>query len=118
MQVMISALINTFYLLTRLLSMVPAFCLMHGLIRRYSRTLQEHSPSKNWWIGVCADVSKTLGIYVVAVSFFVLLFTPLGLGLIFYFICYWFIINRVFILLLTPEHEVQIIKIKSCYLGS
>ncbi|GEM_PF-268190 len=115
---MISVLINTFYLLTRLLSMVPAFCLMHGLIRRYSRTLPEHLPSKNWWLGVCADVSKTLGIHVVAVRFFVLLFTPLGLGLIFYFIYYGFIIDRVSILLLTPEYEVQITKIKSCYLGS
>ena len=64
------------------------------------------------------DLSKTLGIHVVAVRFFVLLFKPLGLGLIFYFIYYWFIINKVFIPLLTPEHEIQITKIKSYYFGS
>jgi len=53
-----------------------------------------------------------------AVRFFVLLYTPLGLGMIFYFIYYWFIINRVSIPLLTPEHEIQITKIKSYYIGS
>jgi len=115
---MISALINTFYLLIGLLSMVPEFCLIHGLIRRYSRTLPGYPSIKKWRCGVCADLSKKLGIHVVSVRFFVLLFTPLGLGLIFYFIYYWFIINRVSILLLNPEHEVQIIKIKSCYQGS
>ena len=115
---MISVLINTFYHLIGLLSMVPAFCIMHGLIRRYRGTLPEHPSSKFWWLGVCADLSKTLGIHVVAVRFFVLLYTPLGLGLIFYFIYYWFIINRVSIPLLTPEHEIQITKIKSYYFGS
>ena len=115
---MIYVLINTFYLLIGLLSMVPIFCIMHGLIRRYRGTLPGHPSSKIWWLGVCADLSKTLGIHVVAVRFFVLLFTPLGLGLIFYFIYYGFIIDRVSILLLTPEYEVQITKIKSCYLGS
>nr|ADI18003.1 hypothetical protein [uncultured delta proteobacterium HF0200_19J16] len=98
--------------------MVPVFCIMHGLIRRYMGTLPEHIPSKNWWLGVCAEVSKTFGIPVVAVRFYILLYTPLGLGLIFYFIYYWFIINRVFIALLTPEHEIQIKKIKSYYFGS
>ena len=91
---------------------------MHGLIRRYRGTLPEHLPIKNWWLGVCADVSKTLAIPVGAVRFFALLYTPLGLGLIFYFIYYWFIIKRVFIPLLTPEHEIQITKIKSYYFGS
>ena len=81
-------------------------------------TLPEHPLSKNWWLGVCADVSKMLDIPVGAVMVFVLLYTPLGLGMIFYFIYYWFIINRASILLLTPEHEAQIIKIKSYYLGS
>ncbi|MCH2281035.1 MAG: PspC domain-containing protein, partial [SAR324 cluster bacterium] len=110
---MISTLINTFYLLIGLISMVPAFCIIHGLIRRYRGTLTEHQPSKYWWLGVCAEVSKNLGIHVVAVRFFVLLYTPLGLGLIFYFIYYWFIINRVSIPQLTPEHEIQITKINS-----
>ena len=98
--------------------MVPAFCIMHGLIRRYRRTLQEHLPSKNRWLEVCADVSKTLGTPAVPVRIYVLLYIPLGLGLIFYFIYYWLIINRVFIPLLTPEHEIQITKIKSYYFGS
>ena len=98
--------------------MVPAFCIMHGLIRRYRGTLPEHLPSKNWRLGVSADVSKTLGIPVVADRFYVLLYIPLGLGLIFYFIHYWFIKNRVSIPLLTPEHEIQITKIKSYYFGS
>ena len=98
--------------------MVPAFCIMHGLIRRYRGTLPEHLPSKNWWLGVCADVSKTLGIPVVAVRFYVLLYIPLGLGMIFYSIYYWVIINRVSIPLLTPEHEIQITKYKSYYFGS
>ena len=98
--------------------MVPAFCIIHGLIWRYRGTLPEHPSSKIWWLGVCADLSKTLGIHVVAVRFFVLLYAPLGLGLIFYFIYYWFIINRVSIPLLTPEHEIQITKIKSYYFGS
>jgi len=115
---MISVLINIFYHLIGLLSMVPAFCIMHGLIRSYRGTLPEHQSSKIWWLGVCADLSKTLGIHVVAIRFFVLLNTLLGLGLIFYFIYHWFIINRVSIPLLTPEHEVQIIKIKSCHLCS
>jgi len=91
---------------------------MHGLIRRYRGTLPENLPSKNWRIGVCADVSKTLGIPVVAVRFYVLLYIPLGLGLIFYFIYYWFIINRVPIPLLAPEHEIPITKFKSYYFGS
>ena len=113
-------MINTFYfyLLIGLLSVVSAFCIMRGLIRRYMGTLPEHLPSKNWWLGVCADVSKTLGIPLVAVRFYVPLYIPLGLGLIFYFIYYWFIINRVSIPLLTPEHEIQITKIKSYYFGS
>jgi len=115
---MISAIINTFYLLIGLLSMVPAFCIMHGLIRRYRETLPEHPSSKFWRLGVCADLSKTLGKHVVAVRFFVMLYTPIGSGMIFFPIYYWVIINRVFISILTPEHEVQIIKIKSCYLGS
>jgi len=115
---MISALINTFYLLVVLFSMVHAFCIMHGLILRYRGTLPEHPSSKIWWLGVCADLSKTLGIHVVAVRFFVILYILLGLGLIFYFIYYWLVINRVSSPPLTPEHEVQIIKIKSCYLGS
>jgi len=80
--------------------------------------LPEHPPSKNWWLGVSADVSKTFGIPVIAVRFFVLLYTPLGIGLIFYFIYYWFFINRVSIPPLTPEDEIQISKIKSCYFGS
>ncbi|MDC0229703.1 hypothetical protein OAK48_01895 [Deltaproteobacteria bacterium] len=98
--------------------MVPAFCIMHGLIWRYRGTLLEHLPSKNWWFRVCADVSKSIGVPVVAVKFYVLLYISLGVGLIFYFINYWFIINRVSILLLTPEHEIQITKIKSYYFGS
>ena len=98
--------------------MVSAFSIMHGLIRRYRWTLQVHPPSKNWWLGLCADVTKTLGKPVVAVRFYFLLYTPLGLGLIFYFIYYWFIINRVSIPLLTPEYEIQITKIKSYYFGS
>jgi len=98
--------------------MVITFCILHGLIRRYSGTLLEHLSSKIWWIGVCADLSKTLGIHVVTISYFVMLYTPLGLGLIFYFIYYCFIINRVSILTLTPEHKVQILKIKSYYFGS
>ena len=98
--------------------MIFAFWILHGLIRRYRGTLQGHPLSKTWWLGVCADVSKTLAIPVVAISFYVLLYTPLGLGLIFYFIYYWFIINRVSIPLLTPEHEIQITKIKSYYFGS
>ncbi len=98
--------------------MVPAFCIIHGLILRYRATLPGHLLSKNWWIGVCADASKMLGITVVAVKFFVLLYTPLGLGLIFYFIYYWFFKNSVSIPLLTPEHEIQITKIKSYYFGS
>ena len=98
--------------------MVITFCILHGLIRRYSGTLLGHLSSKIWWIGVCADLSKTLGIHVVTISYFVMLYTPLGLGLIFYFIYYCFITNRVSILTLTPEHKVQILKIKSYYFGS
>jgi len=98
--------------------MVPAFCIIHGLIRRYRGTLPEHLPSKNWWLGVCANASKTLGIPVVAVRFYLLLYAPLCLGMIFYFIYYWFIINRISIPLLTPEHEIQIKRIKSYYFGS
>jgi len=91
---------------------------MHELIRRYRGTLPEHLPSKNWWLGVCADVSKTLGIHVITVRFYLMLYIPLGLGLFFYSIYSWFIINRVFIPLLTPEHEIQITKIKSYFFGS
>jgi len=115
---MISALIDTFYLLIGLLSMIHAFFMVYGLIRRNNRTLPEHPSSKIWWLGVCADLSKTLDINVVAIRFFVLLYTPLGLGLIFYLINYWIIINRVSIPLLTPEREIQITKIKSYYFGS
>ena len=115
---MISALISTSLFVFGLLSMVPAFCIMHGLILRYRGTLPEHPLSKNWWLGVCADVSKTLAIPEGAVRFFVMLYTPLGLGMIFYFIYYWIIINRVSIPLLTPEHEIQITKIKSYNFGS
>ena len=115
-----STLINTFYfyLLIGLLSMMFAFWIMHGLIRRYRGKLPEHPLSKNWWLGVFADVSKTLDIPVDAVRFFILLYTPLGLGLFIYFIYYWFIINRVSITLLTPEHKIRITKIKSYYFGS
>ena len=107
-----------FYLLIVLLSIVPAFCNMHGLIWRYRGKLLEHLPSKKWRLGFCADVSKTLGIPAVAVRFYVLLYILLGLGLIFYLINYWIIINRVSIPLLTPEREIQITKIKSYYFGS
>ena len=81
-------------------------------------TLPEHLPSKNWWLGVCADVSKKLIIPAVAVRFYVLLYIRLGLGLIFYIIYYWLIINRVFIPLLTLWQEIQVTKIKSYYFGS
>ena len=81
-------------------------------------TLPEHLPSKNWWLGVCADVSKKLIIPAVAVRFYVLLYIPLGLGLILYFFYYWFIINRVSIPLFIPEHVIQITKIKSYNFGS
>jgi len=81
-------------------------------------TLPEHPLNKIWWLGVYAELSKKLGIHVVTVRFFVPLYTPIGLGLIFCFIYYWFIINRVSIPLLTPEYELHIIKIKSYYLGS
>jgi len=91
---------------------------MHGLIGRYRGALPKHLPIKIWWLGVCADLSQTLCIPVVAVRFYVLLYIQLGLGLIFYFIYYWFIINRVLFPLLTPEHEIQITKIKSYYFGS
>jgi len=80
--------------------------------------LPEHPSSKIWWIGFWANLSKTLVIYVVAVRFFVLLYTQLGLGMIFCFIYYWFFINRVSIPLLTPEHKKQITKIISYYFGS
>jgi phage shock protein PspC (stress-responsive transcriptional regulator) len=98
--------------------MVPVFCIMDGLIWRYWWTLPEHLPIKNWWLGICVDVSKTLGISVYAVRFYVMLYTPLGFGLTFYLIYYWFIINRVPIPFLTTEHEIQITKIKSYYFGS
>jgi phage shock protein PspC (stress-responsive transcriptional regulator) len=91
---------------------------MHGLIRRYRGILPEHKPIKNWWLGVCAYVSKTLGIPVIVVRFFVLPYGSLGLGLIFNFIYYWFIKNIVYITPLTQEDEIQSIKIKSCYFGS
>jgi len=115
---MISAIINIFYLLIDSLSMMSELCIMHVPIMRYRGTLPENPSRKIWWLGVCADLSKMLGIHLVAVKFFVLLYKPLGLGRIFYFIYYSFIKNSVFIPQLTPEHEVQIIKIKSCYLGS
>jgi len=86
---------------------------MHGLLWRYIGTFPEHSSSKIWWLGVCDYLSKALGIHFVAVRFFVLLYKLLALGLIFYFIYYWLIIKRVSIPLLTPEHEIQITKIKS-----
>jgi len=113
-------MINTFYfyLLIGLISAVLAFWIMLGLFRRYMGTLPEHPLNKNWWLGVCADVSKTLGILMVAVRFYVILYIQLGLGLFFYFIYSLFIINRVVIPLLTPEHEIQITKIKSYYFGS
>ena len=98
--------------------MVINFCILHGLNRRYSRTLLEHLSSKIWWIGVCAYLSKTLGIHVFTISYFVMLYTPLGLGLIFYLIYYWIIINKVSIPLLTPEREIQITKINSYYFDS
>ena len=63
-------------------------------------------------------LGKKLGIPVIAVRFFVLLFTPLDLGLIFYLIYYLFITNRVSIPPLTPEGEIQLTKIKICYFGS
>ena len=97
--------------------MVPAICIMYGLVWRYRETFPEHLPSKNWWFGVCADVSKTLGIHLIEVKFFVLLYTLLGLGRLFYFIYYGFNINRVSISPLTPEDEIQVTKIKSCYCG-
>jgi len=92
--------------------------MMHGIIRRYRITIPEHLPRKNWCLGSCTDVSKMLGIPVVAVRFYILLYTPLGLVLIFYSIYYWFIINRVSFSLLTSEHEIQITKILSYYFGS
>jgi len=91
---------------------------MHRLIRRYRVTIPKHPLSKNWWFGVCADVSKILAIAVRAVRLFVLLYTPIELGLIFYFIYYWFIKNRVSSTPFVPEYEIQISKIKSSYFGS
>jgi len=91
---------------------------MHVLIIRYRGTIPGYIPSKNCWLGVCADLSKTLDIPVVVVRFYILFYTTLGLGLIFYFIYYCFIINRVSIPLLTPKHEIQITKIKIYYFGS
>ena len=91
---------------------------MHVIIIRYRRIIPGNIPSKNCWLGVCADLSKTLDIPVVVVRFYILLYKPFGLGLIFYFIYYCFILKRVPIPLLTPKQEIQITKIKIYYFGS
>ena len=48
----------------------------------------ERPKQRKWWFGVCADFSETVGIPFSIVRLFVLLYIPVRLGPVFYFIYY------------------------------
>jgi len=77
---------NLSFLLVGLSSLFFALWTAYGLYRRYKGTLPERPAQRKRWFGVCADFSETVGIPVSIVRFFVLFYTPVGLGPVFYFI--------------------------------
>jgi len=79
---------NLSFLLVGLSSLFFALWTAYGLYRRYKGTLPERPAQRKRWFGVCADFSETVGIPVSIVRFFVLFYTPVGLGPVFYFIYY------------------------------
>jgi len=109
---------NFSFLLVGLSSLTFALWTAYGLYRRYNGTLPERPKQRKWWFGVCVDFSETVGIPVSIVRFFVLFYTPVGLGPVFYFIYYLVIRNKEPIPLKSPERNLQISKIESHYFGS
>ena len=109
---------NFSFLLVGLSSLTFALWTAYGLYRRYKGTIPERPKQRKWWYGVCADFSETVGIPVSIVRFFVLFYTPVGLGPVFYFIYYLVIRNKEPIPLKSPERNLQISKIESHYFGS
>jgi len=109
---------NFSFLLIGLSSLIFALWTAYGLYRRYKGTLPERPKQRKWWYGVCADFSETVGIPVSIVRLFVLFYTPVGLGPVFYFIYYLVIRNKEPIPLKSPERNLQISKIESHYFGS
>ncbi len=78
----------------------------------------ERPKQRKWWFGVCADFSEKEDIPVSIVRLFVLLYIPVRLGPVFYFIYYWVIRNREPLPLKSLERDLQISKIKIHYYGS
>ena len=109
---------NLSFFLVGLSSLLFALWAAYGLYRRYKGTLPERPAQRKRWFGVCADFSETVGIPVSIVRFFVLFYTPVGLGPVFYFIYYLVIRNKEPIPLKSPEPNLQISKIESHYFGS
>ncbi len=95
-----------------------AFWTASGLYRRHAGNLPESPVQQKRWLGVCADFSTTVGIPVGFIRFIILLYTPVGLGPVFYFIYYLVIRNKEPIPLKSPERNLQISKIESHYFGS
>ena len=74
---------NISFLLVGLSSLLFALWTAYGLYRRYKGTLPERPAKQKKWFGVCVDFSETVGIPVSIIKFFVLVYTPVGLGPVF-----------------------------------
>jgi phage shock protein PspC (stress-responsive transcriptional regulator) len=109
---------NYLLLLIGLLSLIFAFWTAYGLYRRHAGNLPESPVQQKRWLGVCADFSTTVGIPVGFVRFIILLYTPVGLGAVFYFIYYFAIRKPATLPPTIPERELQITKIESHYYRS
>jgi len=72
-----------------LLSFLFALWILAGLYRRFRGIIPDRPLPSSLWLGVCADVSLYLEIPVVVIRCFVLLYTPLLFGILFYFVYYW-----------------------------
>ena len=113
-----NVLMNYFLLLIGLVSLIFSFWTAYGLYCRHTGTLPERQANRNWWLGVCADFSKTVGIPVSFVRFIILLYSTIGVGVVFYLIYHVIIRNRKVLPPVIPERELQITKIESHYYRS
>ena len=113
-----SVLMNYIFLAIGLPSLFFAILTASGLYRRQTGTLPVRPLQRKWLLGVCTDFSETVGIQVGFVRFIILLYTPVGLGAVFYFIYYFVILNRAVLPPTLPEREPQITIIESHYYRS
>ncbi len=87
-------MLNLLLIFIGLPSILFAVWVVVGLYKRQIGQLTEQKLKPKWWLGVCADFSNMVGIPVGIIRLFILYYTPVFLGPIFYFLYYWMLQNR------------------------